>query len=99
GVDPEVATLLAEWAQVEPAQGPAPDGALPLTGVDGHVELPQAQRDAASLDRERTRLEKELARVEGKLANASFVERAPQAVVQKERDRRQELQQALTRLG
>ncbi|MBO0703187.1 MAG: hypothetical protein J2P38_09665, partial [Candidatus Dormibacteraeota bacterium] len=72
---------------------------LPLTALDGHVELPAAQRDAASLERERARLEKELARTDSKLANPSFLERAPQAVVQKEQDRRQEILQALARLG
>ena len=98
-VDPDVAALLAEWAQVERQQGPAATGALPLTAVDGMVELPAAQRDPASLQRERTRLETELARVEAKLGNASFVERAPEAVVEKERARREDLVQALSRLG
>ncbi len=99
GVDAELAGLLAEWGQVEREPGPPPAGALPLTAVEGHVELPAAQRDAASLERERARLQQELARVEAKLGNASFVDRAPQAVVEKERARRQDLTQALSRLG
>ena len=98
-VDPDVAALLAEWAQVERQLGPAATGALPLTAVDGMVGLPAVQRDPASLQRERTRLETELARVEAKLGNASFVERAPEAVVEKERARREDLVQALSRLG
>lgn len=99
GIDAEVAALVAEWSQVELGEGPAPEDALALSALDGRVELPAAQRDAVSLERERARLEKELARVDQKLGNASFVERAPEAVVAKERARREELQQALARLG
>ena len=99
GVDPEVAALLAAWAQVELQQGPPAEPALPLAAIVGHVELPAAQKDAASLHRERGRLENDLARTESKLGNPSFVDRAPQEVVQKERDRREEILQALSRLG
>ena len=65
------------------------------------------------LDAEKQRLEKELTRIDGlisskekKLANANFVERAPQEVVQKEREtlvqlnnQKQTLQQSIATLG
>jgi valyl-tRNA synthetase len=73
--------------------------ALPLGGV---VDL-VAER--ARLDRERSRIDAELARIEGKLANADFVRRAPEEVVEAERERRETAQarrdkitQALERL-
>ncbi|MGH7922517.1 MAG: class I tRNA ligase family protein, partial [Candidatus Dormibacteraceae bacterium] len=98
-VDGEVASLIVEWAQIELAEGAAPAGALPLTALDGQVELAAVQQDAPSIEQERGRLLKELERVAGKLANRAFVDRAPEAVVAKERARREEILQALTRLG
>jgi valyl-tRNA synthetase len=69
----------------------------------------QAQVDLAGLidvEAELTRLRKELAKaeedlakVEGKLANTSFVERAPGDVVQRERDRQAELGESIARLA
>jgi valyl-tRNA synthetase len=69
----------------------------------------QAQVDLAGLidvEAELTRLRKELAKaeedlakVEGKLANSSFVERAPGDVVQRERDRQAELGESIARLA
>jgi valyl-tRNA synthetase len=45
------------------------------------------------------KLEKDLARSTGKLSNASFVDKAPAAVVEKERARVSEMEQALASLG
>jgi valyl-tRNA synthetase len=51
-----------------------------------HIEIdPQAERDR--LAKELARLEGEIGRARAKLANASFVERAPANVVQQERER------------
>ncbi len=62
--------------------------ALPLKGV---IDL-TAER--ARLEREMARLDAEIARIDGKLANADFLKRAPEEVVDGERERREE---ALTR--
>jgi valyl-tRNA synthetase len=65
---------------------------VPMAGLmDKDAEL-------ARLDREIDKLEKDLSRIQGKLGNASFVDKAPAAVVAKERDKMQAQQQALETL-
>jgi valyl-tRNA synthetase len=63
------------------AQAPVASGALWLL-LDGVLDLP-AERER--LSKEQARLEKERRRTEGKLANPSFVERAPAEIVDKQR--------------
>jgi valyl-tRNA synthetase len=53
--------------------------------------LIDVEAELARLGKERDRLAGDLQRVEGKLGNASFVERAPAEVVERERTRRGEL--------
>ena len=60
------------------------------------VDLEAEARRAAE---HRARLEAEIARAQGKLANERFVERAPEAVVQAERDKLARLQEELDGLG
>jgi valyl-tRNA synthetase len=54
--------------------------------------------ELARLDKELAGIDKDLAAVRTKLANQSFVERAPAEVVQRERERSQELADARTKL-
>jgi valyl-tRNA synthetase len=54
--------------------------------------------ELARLDKEIARLEGEIGKAEGKLGNASFVERAPAAVVQQEQQRLAGFRQAVGRL-
>ncbi|MBB6307609.1 valine--tRNA ligase [Xanthobacter tagetidis] len=58
--------------------------ALPLAGV---VDL---SAELARLRKEEARLDQEVARIDGKLANESFVARAPEEVVEAEREKRGE---------
>jgi valyl-tRNA synthetase len=58
--------------------------ALPLKGVIDFA----AER--ARLDKELARIVSEIARIDGKLANADFIKRAPEEVVEVERERREE---------
>jgi valyl-tRNA synthetase len=51
-----------------------------------HVEI-DVEAERARLDKEIARLEGEIAKANGKLSNASFVERAPAAVVEQEKTR------------
>jgi valyl-tRNA synthetase len=64
----------------------APVAVTPSGKVLLHVEI---DRDAerARLQKEIERIEAEVAKAKGKLGNASFVERAPAAVVEQERKR------------
>jgi valyl-tRNA synthetase len=66
--------------------------ALPLAGV---VDL-AAER--ARLAKEIGKEEKEVAKVEAKLANADFIARAPEEVVEENRDRRQESLDRIARM-
>jgi valyl-tRNA synthetase len=55
--------------------------------------------EVARLEKERARAEEDLARVEGKLANTGFVDRAPAEVVQRERDKRDEVAGVIVQLA
>jgi valyl-tRNA synthetase len=50
------------------------------------------------LAREIDKLQKDLSRIEGKLQNSAFVDKAPAAVVEKEREKMLAQQQALEKL-
>jgi len=95
---------LAKLADITwlPAGEEAPVAATALVG-ELEILVPMAglmDKDAelARLAREIDKLEKDLSRIQGKLGNASFVNKAPAAVVAKERDKMQAQQQALETL-
>ena len=80
-----------------------PESAIALVG-DMKILIPMAgliDKDAelARLAKEIQRIEKELPRIEGKLDNASFVEKAPAAVIAKEREKLAGLQSSLKNLN
>jgi valyl-tRNA synthetase len=83
-------------------QADAPESAMALVG-DMKILIPMAgliDKDAelARLDKEIGKLRGDIGRIEQKLANPSFVDRAPPAVVQKERERLTEQGGALAQL-
>jgi len=79
---PESATALAGEMKI----------LIPLAGlIDKDAEL-------ARLDKEIAKIEKNLEKTEAKLSNSNFVDRAPEQVVQVEKDRAAEMQTALTQL-
>ncbi|TMC07498.1 MAG: hypothetical protein E6J41_16030 [Chloroflexi bacterium] len=97
-VEPEVADLAAELAAVELVPELAGPG-VPLTELAARLELPAAEVDPAAQAAARERLQRELERAQAKLANQEFLARAPAAVVEKERARLAEVEDALERLG
>jgi valyl-tRNA synthetase len=80
-----------------------PKGALHVVLEDATLVLPVAgivdlDQEQARLRKEMARAEAEVAQLERKLANPSFVERAPAAVVEESRTRREEWLQARRKL-
>ena len=79
---------------------------LSATALVGEMELlvPMAglidkEAELARLDKEIDRKQKDRAKTEGKINNPSFVEKAPEEVVQKERDKLKDLDSALEKLN
>ena len=84
-----------EWGDGEPvATVTVPGGSLAVFASDA-VDLDAAARRK---DKRRAELESEIARAEGKLGNERFVAKAPEAVVQAERDKLAGLRQELEEL-
>jgi valyl-tRNA synthetase len=91
----ESLTLLADEAA-------APESALALVG-DMKILIPMAglidkEAELKRLDKDINRLEGDIARIEAKLGNPAFVDKAPAAVVAKERERVGEQAAALANL-
>lgn len=83
----EPTVTLAGTAKPENAMTAVVNGVevyLPLKG------LIDVEKETARLSKEREGLERELARVAGKLANESFVAKAPAAVIEKEKSKQKE---------
>jgi valyl-tRNA synthetase len=91
-----------ESVRILPAGEDPPESALALVG-EMQVLIPMAglidkEAELKRLDKEIARLEGDVTRTEAKLANPSFVDKAPAAVVTKERERMAESQAAIDKL-
>jgi len=80
----------------------APESATALVG-DMNLLIPLAglidkQAELERLDKNMTKLQAEIKRLSGKLNNANFVDKAPEAVVNKEREKLVEAESALSSL-
>jgi valyl-tRNA synthetase len=99
---PTIARLLnAEELALDPAYSAAPGVPVAVTPL-GEVNLLIAGGDRAAelerLHKEIARVEAELRTVDAKLANSSFVERAPAAVVEEHRQRKTDFMEQLAQL-
>ncbi|MEQ9210810.1 MAG: valine--tRNA ligase, partial [Pseudomonadales bacterium] len=99
--------LLAKLANTESIEWLEPGAKAPMssTALAGDLEIlvPMAglidvSAEIDRLEREITKLETEMSKISGKLSNDNFVQRAPEQVVTKERDRLGEVESAVTRL-
>jgi valyl-tRNA synthetase len=96
----DTAPLVARLARLElrPATT-AGDVAMTIAVPGGSIELDDLGVDRAEAERrreaERARVQAEIARAEGKLGNDGFVSKAPDAVVQAERDKLERLRREL----
>jgi valyl-tRNA synthetase len=72
-----------------------------VEGVQVCLELKGAidvSAETARITKDRQKTDKERAQIAGRLANTSFVERAPAAVVEKERERLAELDEKMAKI-
>jgi valyl-tRNA synthetase len=92
----DVIKRLARLSSLDIAASPPP-GSVQLV-VRGEIAALQLKgvidfaAERARLEKELARIGAEIARIDGKLANADFVKRAPEEVVEGERERREEAQ-------
>jgi len=80
----------------------APESAIALVG-DMKILIPMAglidkEAELSRLEKEITKIEKDLPRIEGKLSNPAFVDKAPEDVIAKEREKLESLQSSLNNL-
>jgi len=95
--EPGSAALAADLAAVELVEELAAQG-IALTEVAARVEFPALGVDPDTQTATRERLLRELQRSQAKLANEDFLAKAPQSVVDRERRRAADVQEALQRL-
>ncbi len=96
-------SALAKLESIEQLKGSTPPAATTLVG-DMEVLVPLAglidvSAEIDRLDKEIDKLNKETQRLSGKLNNANFVERAPEAVVAKEKEKLVDAESALAKLS
>ena len=95
---------LARLSGIDTANVTVPHGAAQAVIEDGVVVLPLKEfidfdKERARLQKEMAKLDAEMAKIDAKLANPNFVERAPEEVLNEQRERRADSQSAKDKLG
>ena len=83
---------------------PAPAGSVPVTAAGLQAVLPLADvidvaAERVRLDKESRKLETDIGKIDAKLGSPDFLRRAPEEVVEENRERRAEAQARLDKLG
>ncbi len=83
--------------------GSRPKGAASAVLEDAEIFVPleglvDVETELKKLAKEESKVLKELARVQGRLSNDNFLKKAPQEVVEKEKERAQQLEKKLSRI-
>ena len=99
----ELVVRLARIADIAFADGAAPEGAVQAVVDEATLFLPlggviDVDQETSRLAREIDKVEGEIGRIDKKLANKNFVAKAPPEVVEENREKRAEYQQARTKL-
>jgi valyl-tRNA synthetase len=106
----DIILRMARLSSAQPTAEPAPKGAIQAVLDEATVVLPLAgvidvDQEKARLSKEIDKLTGEITKIDQKLNNANFVSRAPEEVIEEQRDRRataeaakQKLADALSRL-
>ncbi|MEX1206609.1 MAG: class I tRNA ligase family protein, partial [Dongiaceae bacterium] len=97
-------TLLARLDSIETGAAATPQGAVQIVVDEATVVLPLAgvidvAQEKARLAKEVAKTTDDIARIEKKLANAQFVAKAPPEVVEEQRQRMADAEQARARLA
>ncbi|MCL2197511.1 MAG: valine--tRNA ligase [Defluviitaleaceae bacterium] len=110
--DPESTALFTETsaavAMLSGASGvtiidTAPQNAISVVVSGATIYLPldslvDAEKERARLTKEQKKLQQEIARIDNKLANEGFTQKAPEALIQAERDKRENYTTMLTKV-
>ena len=93
----------ANEVTVTAADAPAAEGTVEVVTHAARVLMPLAElvdfeKELARIEKEKANAEKQLAGVEGKLKNESFVSKAPEAVVNAEREKAEKLRALIEKL-
>jgi valyl-tRNA synthetase len=101
---PQADIYLQKFGRIESitclnAEDKAPESAIALVG-EMRILIPMAglidkEAEVARLNKEILKLEKDLPRIEGKLNNPKFVDKAPAAVIDKEKEKLASIQSSL----
>ena len=93
----------ASEVTVAPADAPAAEGTVEVVTHAARILMPLAElvdfeKELARIAKEKANAEKQLAGIEGKLKNENFVSKAPEAVVNAEREKAEKLKALLEKL-